>query len=77
MYGWPTGESYQLPRLLLGPTPEALHLTAGVDEPLLAGEERVAARADVDAELWLGGPRLEPVAAAALDHGGLVPGMNV
>src|ERR687895_2617591 len=46
---------------------EALHPTAGVDELLLARVERVAVRADLDVHLGLRRPRLELVAARAVN----------
>jgi len=50
---------------------EALDATRGVDQALLASEERMALGADVGMDLGLGGARLEGVAAGAL-HGGRV-----
>ena len=57
---------------------EALDAAAGVDQLLLAGEERVALIAELDVQLTrLGGARRERVAARAA-HGGLaVGGVNV
>src|SRR5271163_611365 len=46
-------------------TLEALDAPAGVDQLLAPRIERVAVRADLDAQLWLGGAGLEFVAARA------------
>src|SRR5580704_16593350 len=46
---------------------EALDATAGVDQLLAARVERVAVRADLDAQLGLGGASLELVSARAAD----------
>src|SRR4051794_14427626 len=56
---------------------ELLDLAAGIDQSLLAREERMALRADVEAKLVLGGMRLPGIAARAA-HGCLdVLGMNI
>src|SRR5690349_10562660 len=56
---------------------ELLDLAAGVDQSLLAREERMALRADVEAKLFLGRMRLPGIAARAA-HGCLdVLGMNI
>src|SRR5438552_4268141 len=56
---------------------ELLDAAFCVDELLLAGEERVARRADFDVELFERRARLERVAARA-DDGGLIPlGMDL
>src|SRR5579885_1994912 len=46
---------------------EAIDATGGVDELLLAGEERMALRADLDAELLLGRARRPGFTASAVD----------
>src|SRR3972149_8219391 len=62
----------------LEPLLEALDLAGGVDDGLLAGEERVAVRADVDVQRLLRGADLElGMARAADDLGGVVLGMDV
>src|SRR5262245_49432726 len=53
---------------------ETLDLARGVDDRLLAREERVAIGAHVDAELWSGGPHGPLGAARAAVHLGLVVG---
>src|SRR5881394_569262 len=55
--------------LLLAPLArELLDLAGGVDQPLLAREERVAVRADLETQLLaLGGPRRPGRAAGAVD----------
>src|SRR5690606_37798750 len=50
---------------------EALNLTSGVHDALLARVERVTDIAEVDAQLWLGATSLEGVATAA-DHCGFL-----
>src|SRR5215210_4709936 len=57
---------------------EPLDLAGGVDDRLLAREERVAVRADVDAQLGSGGPD-SPLGAAraAVDLGLEILGMDV
>src|SRR5437660_8651803 len=56
--------------------PEPLHLATGIDQALLAGEIRVAARADVDAQRRLGRARDERVPAGAMDLCGPVLRVN-
>src|SRR5690348_858501 len=56
---------------------EALHAACGVDETLLAREERVALGAHVGMDLGDRGARLEGVAARALHDCGGVLGMDV
>src|SRR3989339_706635 len=48
---------------------EFLHAAGGVHEPLLAGVERMAGRADLQLDELLGGAGLEGVAAGADDLG--------
>ena len=55
---------------------EAFDAAFRVDELVLAREERVAARANFDLDVFLGGARLERVAAGASDLGLDVNGMN-
>ena len=57
-----------LPAAGLGRVPllEALDASGGVDQLLLAGEERMAGGADLQAHLVLGGVGLEGVAARAV-----------
>ena len=55
---------------------ESVNTSAGIDQLLLAREERVAVRADIHAKVILGGSRLEGGAASALNHGGLIVGMD-
>ena len=66
------------PDLPLEATLEALHLAGRVDDVLLAGEERVAVAAHVDAQLLTRGTYLElGPARAAVDPRLLILGMNV
>src|SRR4051812_39290483 len=51
---------------------EPLHAAGSVDELLLAREERVAGRADIDVDLRQHAARLERVAAGAVDVANLV-----
>ena len=57
---------------------EALDATRGVDQLLFAGEERVAVRADFDAEhvAFDGRARLERIAAGAVHRYRMIVGMN-
>src|SRR5689334_11018336 len=55
---------------------EALDAARGIDELLLAGEERMAGRADLDVDRRDRGPGLDDVAARAGDDGLLVLRMN-
>src|SRR5207249_10472117 len=66
------------PDLALQSLLEPLDLAGRVDDRLLAGEERVAVRADVDAELLASGPH-GPLGAAraAVDSCLVVLGMNI
>jgi hypothetical protein len=54
---------------VLQTTLEALDLTRGVNQALLAREKRVTCRAHVDVQGWLGRPRLPGVAAATRNCG--------
>jgi hypothetical protein len=56
---------------------ETFYSAGGVDELLLAREERVAVAANVDAQLGLGATRDERVAAGAVNGTGLITGMNL
>ena len=58
------------------PALEALHPAGGVDQLLLAGEQRVAGRADLETDLFLGRAGLEGVAARAVDLDLVVLGMD-
>src|SRR5262249_15720377 len=55
---------------------EALDPASGVDQLLLAREERVARRADLDVDALLGGAGLDDIAAGADDAALLVARMN-
>ena len=55
---------------------EALNTSAGVNQLLLAGIERVALGADFNTNILLGGTSLNYIAASALDGGRLIIGMN-
>src|SRR5262249_3217144 len=55
---------------------EALHPARGVDQLLLAREERVAPRADLDVAALLGGAGLDDIATGADDAALLVARMN-
>ena len=56
---------------------ELINASAGINELLLTGEERMALRADVYADLaGLGGTGNEGLAASADDLGLLIVGMN-
>jgi len=61
------------PELLL----KALNATGGVNELLLAGEEGVTGRTDLDVDLRHGAARLKAVPATTLDFAGYVWGMNL
>src|SRR5437762_3262043 len=52
--------------------PETLHLPARIQQTLFAGEERVAAGADVDSQRRLGGASDERIPAGTMDLGGPV-----
>ena len=56
---------------------EALDATGGIDDALLAREERVALAADLGVQPLLGGARLERVAARADDGRFNVVGMDL
>ena len=56
---------------------EFLDAAGGIDELLLAGEERVAGGANADPELALGAAGVVGGAAGAADGGRLVVGMNI
>src|SRR3954469_18897203 len=56
---------------------EPLHAAGGVDELLLAGEERVAIAANVDRQLLLRAAGLKRVAACAVNGADLVLGVNL
>ena len=51
---------------------ESVYSSAGIDELLLAGKERMALRADIDMEILLGGTGLEGRTASALNGSLLV-----
>ena len=55
---------------------EAIHTSAGIDQLLLAGKERMALGTDINAKVFLGGRRLDNFAACATDRGRLILGMN-
>ena len=55
---------------------ELINTAAGVDQLLLAGVERVALGADLDADAGTGGTSLDGGAAGALDDSGLIVGMD-
>src|SRR5438874_9830597 len=55
---------------------EALHAAGGVDELLLAGEERMALAANVDVDLGTGTARSERVSAGAVNSTSLVLGVG-
>src|SRR5262249_839236 len=55
---------------------EALHPAGGVDQLLLAGEEGMACRADLDVDALLRGAGLDDIAAGADDAALLVARMN-
>src|SRR5262249_30357196 len=55
---------------------ETLNLTSRIDQALLASEERMARRADVDVQTLLGRPRLPGVATATGDGGLFVFGVD-
>src|SRR5207244_2540001 len=55
---------------------EALDPAGGIDELLLAREERMARRADLDVDLGHGGTGLDDIAAGTDDLGLVVPRMN-
>src|SRR5687768_11197454 len=56
---------------------EPLHAAGGVDELLLAGEERVALAADVDVDLRRRAAGGELVAAGAVHGAGLITGVDL
>jgi hypothetical protein len=64
-------------RLLAELLAEALHASGRIDEALLAGEERMALRADVRMNLGLSRSSLERIAAGALHSRRMVFGMDV
>ena len=55
---------------------ESVNTSAGIDELLLAREERVAVGANIHTKVFLGGRRLKRSAASALYRGGLIVGMD-
>ena len=55
---------------------EALDASAGIDQLLLAREERVALGADFNLDVLLGGEHLDDVAAVAGDRGFLAVRMD-
>src|SRR5207247_4768298 len=57
-------------------TQEALDQAGGIDELLLAREERMAGRADLDVDLGDGGAGLDDVAAGTDDLRLVVPRVN-
>src|SRR5688500_16113897 len=56
---------------------ESLHPAGGVDELLLAREERVAVAANVDRQLGLGAARRKGVATRAVNAARLITRMNL
>jgi hypothetical protein len=56
---------------------EPFDAAGGVDQFLLAGEKRVAGRADFQADLFPGGTGLEPVSAGAADGYLVILRMNL
>src|SRR5215470_9310375 len=56
---------------------ELLDAAGRIDKLHLAGEERMAGRADFDGDVLLGAARRELVAATTGDRGGFVLGVNV
>ena len=62
-----------LPELL----PETFDASGSINQALLAGEERMALRADVRVDLRLSGTGLERIAAGALHRRRMVFGMDV
>src|SRR3954468_10602002 len=77
--GGGAGSYKYLPAAGLGRVPllEALDASGGVDQLLLAGEERVAGGADLQAHLVLGGMGLEGVTARAVHGHHVQRGMHV
>src|SRR5690606_8388462 len=59
------------------PLAEPLHAARSVHQLLLAGEVRVTRRADLDLDARLGRPRLQRIAAGAVDDCLLILRMNV
>ena len=55
---------------------ELVHASSGVDELLLAGEKRMASRANAELDVLLGRTRFVRCAAGANDHSLLIIGMN-
>ena len=55
---------------------ELIHATAGIDELLLAGIERMALGADFNRDVLLGAAGLDHGTAGAADGGGFVIGMD-
>jgi hypothetical protein len=64
-------------RLLAELLAEALDAAGSIDQPLLAGEERMALRAHVGVDLRLGRAGLERIAAGALHRRRMVFGMDI
>ena len=56
---------------------ETIHAAAGINQLLLAGVERMALRADIDAHLLLHGTGLKGLAADAANDGLAVIGMDL
>ena len=56
---------------------ELVHAPGGIDELLLAGEKRMAVRADVDVNLGACATGHKRIAAGAVNGAGLVTGMNL
>ena len=73
----PERQSRASARLLAELLAEALHASRRIDEALLAGEERVALRADVRVNLGLRGASLERIAAGALHSRRMILGMDI
>ena len=55
---------------------ESVNTSAGINELLLAGKERMAVGANIHTKILFGGGSLERSAASALYHGGLIVGMD-
>ena len=55
---------------------EAIHASAGINQLLLAGVERMALGADLDRDVLLGRAGLDDLAAGAADRSALIVGMD-
>jgi hypothetical protein len=71
-----SGDGFRFLRFLAVFLLEALHPSGGIDELLLAGEERMALRADFHLEVAKRRAGLENISADAGDGGTLVVGMD-